>query len=117
MIQNLRCRQVPSKELMAAMTQLHNILIDDDRLAMCCRRYGVTRLWLFGSILRSTFRPDSDVDVLIKLEHPIGIFQLGGLTAELTELLGRPVHLTTFNSVPESIRADLVGTARLQYAA
>jgi predicted nucleotidyltransferase len=99
------------------MTQLHDILIDDDRLGNCCRRYGVKRLWLFGSILRPTFRPDSDVDVLVMLDQPIGIFLLGGLTTELTELLGRPVHLTTLSSVPDSVQPELLQTARLQYAA
>lgn len=30
-----------------------------------CRRWHITELGLFGSVLRDDFRPDSDIDVLI----------------------------------------------------
>ncbi|CAN5252709.1 MAG: nucleotidyltransferase domain-containing protein [Gemmatimonadetes bacterium] len=30
-----------------------------------CRRWRITELALFGSVLRDDFRPDSDVDVLV----------------------------------------------------
>ena len=34
-------------------------------IAELCRRYGVERLDVFGSVLRDDFRPDSDVDFLV----------------------------------------------------
>ena len=34
-------------------------------LTAVCERYSVRRLWLYGSILRPDFRPDSDIDVLV----------------------------------------------------
>ncbi len=33
------------------------------------RARGVTRLALFGSIVRNEARPDSDVDVVVDIEH------------------------------------------------
>jgi predicted nucleotidyltransferase len=36
-----------------------------DRLTEFCRRWRITELALFGSVLRDDFRPDSDVDVLV----------------------------------------------------
>ena len=97
------------------MTLLHDVEIEQAALAACCRRYGVNNLWLFGSILRNDFRADSDVDVLVELPQPIGLFRLGGLSAELADLFGRPVHLTTLGSVPENMRPGLLRGARLQY--
>ena len=97
------------------MALLHDISIDKASIADACRAYGVARLWLFGSIIRDDFRPDSDVDVLVELRQPIGLFRLGGLQSELEDIFGRPVHLTTLGGVPDSARAELLGRAKLQY--
>jgi hypothetical protein len=42
-----------------------HILIDRERLADFCRRWRITELALFGSVLREDFGPESDVDVLV----------------------------------------------------
>jgi hypothetical protein len=44
------------------------IALDPDQLAAFCQRWHIRRLWLFGSVLRGDFRPDSDVDVLVEFE-------------------------------------------------
>jgi uncharacterized protein len=36
-----------------------------DSIAAFCRRWHITELALFGSVLRADFRPDSDVDILV----------------------------------------------------
>ena len=40
--------------------------IDADALERLCRRYGIRKLSLFGSLLKGTARPDSDVDLLVE---------------------------------------------------
>jgi len=97
------------------MTVLHDIPIDEASISNVCRAYSVNKLWLFGSILRPDFRPDSDVDVLVELEQPIGLFRLGGLQSELEHLFGRSVHLTTLGGVPDRVLPGLLRGARLQY--
>jgi uncharacterized protein len=97
--------------------RLHDIEVDEAELASLCRRHGVSRLWLYGSVTRNDFRPDSDVDVLLDLEQPIGLFGLGGLQQELTRLFGRETHVTTLGSVPEGEQSRLLISARLGYAA
>ena len=37
--------------------------------------YGVSALFLFGSVARDEARPDSDVDLLVEFEQPVGLFQ------------------------------------------
>ena len=44
------------------------IPIDRDAVTAFCRRHHITRLALFGSVLRDDFRPDSDVDVLVEFQ-------------------------------------------------
>ena len=50
-------------------------------VAAFCRKYGVRRLALFGSVLTDMFRPDSDVDVLvgslISILEPVMVVMLG----------------------------------------
>jgi predicted nucleotidyltransferase len=97
------------------MTVLHDIPIDSATIANVCRAYGVRRLWLFGSILRDDFRRNSDVDVLVELRQPVGLFRLGELQAAIRDLFGRTVHLTTWGSVPDSVRPGVLRAAKLVY--
>src|SRR5215213_9018940 len=75
-----------------------------EQIAEICRRYFVTKLELFGSILRDDFRPDSDVDFLVTFEEDaqIGLFEFIDLQTELTELLGREVDLVSRAGVEQS---------------
>jgi len=45
-----------------------HIFPDADALASICRNHGIRRLSLFGSTLKGTARPDSDVDLLVEFE-------------------------------------------------
>lgn len=59
------------------------------------RRYHVTEAYLFGSTVRGSDRPDSDIDLLVKFEQPTKLFTQVDLADELTALTGRRVDLTT----------------------
>jgi predicted nucleotidyltransferase len=38
-----------------------------DEIAAACRKYGIERLFIFGSAIRDDFRPgDSDIDLLVE---------------------------------------------------
>jgi len=104
---------------MERMLELHGIAFDLPRIAEACRRAGVARLYLFGSILADRFREDSDIDFLIETDprRPVGLFALGGLQMDLTDLLGRPVHLTMLGGVPARERATVLAKARMLDAA
>jgi len=43
--------------------------INPNALTEFCRKWHIRRLWLFGSVLREDFTPDSDVDVLYEFEE------------------------------------------------
>jgi uncharacterized protein len=42
------------------------ITLDREQVADFCRRHHITRLSLFGSVLRDDFTAESDVDVLVE---------------------------------------------------
>lgn len=72
------------------------------------------RLFVFGSILTDRFSAASDIDLLVETDpaRPVGLLTLGGLQMDLSELLGRPVHLTLLGGVPESERPGVLARAR-----
>ncbi|MDX9990617.1 MAG: nucleotidyltransferase family protein [Anaerolineales bacterium] len=66
-------------------------------------KYGVESLALFGSMARDEACPDSDVDLLVKFNRPVGLFGLIALQQHLESLLGCKVDLGT----PRSLRPDM----------
>ena len=57
-----------------------------------CHKHNIKRLWLFGSVLRDDFRPESDVDVLYEFaEGKTPGFAIFSIEDELSRLFGRKV--------------------------
>ena len=94
------------------------IQIPHDRIATICRHYHISRLALFGSVLRDDFRPDSDVDVLVEFdpEHIPGLLGMARIERELTNALGRKVDLRTPADLSRYFRELVMDEAEIQYA-
>ena len=99
------------------------IVIDRDAIAAFCRRWGVVKFELFGSVLRDDFRPDSDVDVLLSFApeaHPT-LFDLVEMQDELKTIFGREVDLLTRRGVEQSLnrtrRQAILSSAEPLYVA
>ncbi len=69
------------------------------KIAPTLRKYGIRRAAVFGSVSRGTNRPESDVDLLVKLGKPMGMFVYMRLLRELETALGSKVDLVTENSL------------------
>ena len=67
-------------------------------------RFGVTRLALFGSMVRDTATADSDVDVLVSFDGPATSARYFGVQFYLEDLLGRPVDLVTERALRPELR-------------
>jgi len=82
-----------------------------------CRRNHIQRLALFGSVLRDDFRPDSDVDILVEFEpgRCVGLFAFARLERELSEIIGRPVDLTTPAGLSRYFRDEVLAEADNRY--
>lgn len=66
--------------------------------------YGVTYAGLFGSFSRGDETQKSDVDIMIKLGKPIGMFSYMRFINTLEATLKRKVDLMTENSMNKHIR-------------
>lgn len=63
-----------------------------------CRRYGVRRLGIFGSVARGEDRVDSDIDFLAEFESPSPdrmADRYFGFIEEASQRFGRPVQVLT----------------------
>jgi predicted nucleotidyltransferase len=68
--------------------------VDRGHLDELCRRYGVARIDVFGSVARGEDREGSDVDLLYELRPGARLgWDIETLSDELADLLGRPVDL------------------------
>ena len=87
-------------------------------LAALCRRHGIHKLSLFGSELKGTARPDSDIDLLVDFEDSArpSLFDMAQIEIELSALLGgRRVDLRTAAELSRYFRDEVVRTAQTQY--
>ncbi len=79
-------------------------LVQPERLAELRRRWSVTELSLFGSALRSDFRPDSDLDLLVTFAPDASWsgWDFVRLQSQLEALFGRKVDLAERAAVETS---------------
>lgn len=83
-----------------------------------CRRHHIRRISLFGSRLKGTSRPDSDIDLLVEFEpaHIPGLLGIAAMEIELSELVGCKVDLRTAGDLSRYFRDEVLATAEVQYA-
>lgn len=55
--------------------------------------YGVKEIGIFGSFVRGEESPESDLDILVEFEKPIGLIKFVDLKIKLSEALGVEVDL------------------------
>lgn len=94
--------------------------IPKKEIAAFCKRWKVTELSLFGSVLRPDFRPDSDVDVLVTFSPSaeISLFDLVQMKLDLEEIFQRSVDVIEKDALENPFRKrEILKTAQVIYAA
>jgi predicted nucleotidyltransferase len=91
-----------------------------DAVRDLCRRHRIRKLSLFGSQLKGTARPDSDVDLLVEFEPDANpsLLTMARIEIELSALLGgRRVDVRTAEDLSRHFRDEVVRDAKVQYVA
>ncbi|BAZ17306.1 nucleotidyltransferase domain-containing protein [Calothrix sp. NIES-4071] len=73
--------------------------------------FSVKSLILFGSVARDEATSESDVDLLVEFEKPVGLFTFVDLQIYLETLLGCSVDLGTPDSLKSYLRETVMGEA------
>ena len=103
---------------MGNMNGKAKIAIDSDRIAELCRKNGIRKLAIFGSVLRDDFREDSDIDVLVDFEPGRFIgFRIFDIESELSALLGgRRVDVVSVKYLNPRLKERILSSAVTFYA-
>lgn len=99
------------------------LTIPQDQIATFCQKWQIAELALFGSVLRPDFRPDSDIDVLVRFgpETRTTLFDMVRMQRELEAILGHRVDLVSRHAIEASRNAPrrtaILESAEVVYAA
>jgi hypothetical protein len=80
------------------------------------RKYGVARVYLFGSYARGEITENSDIDLRVDKGNLKGLFALCGLYTEIEEALQMKVDVLTTGSLEEDFLRKIQKEEVLLYA-
>lgn len=98
------------------------IKIPEEQLAAFCERWQIKELALFGSVLRSDFRPDSDVDFLVTYapDKKFAAWYAFPEQEEMEDLLQRKTDWVLRDALEQSAnylrRREILASAEVIYA-
>ena len=75
------------------------------------KEYSVKKIGLFGSFSDETNSDDSDIDILVELEKPIG-WKYFSLEIYLEKIFGRKIDLETESALKEQIKETILSRVR-----
>ncbi|MDI9571407.1 MAG: nucleotidyltransferase family protein [Pseudomonadota bacterium] len=90
------------------------------QIAFFCQKHGIKKLAIFGSALRDTLGPESDIDILVEFapDNIPTLFDIAGMELELSKIFGdRRVDLRTAEDLSRYFRDQILQEAEVQYAA
>lgn len=66
--------------------------------------HGLDKVWVFGSYARNENRPDSDLDLMVRLNKRVNLLDIIGIEQELSEALGIKVDLVIEGSLDPLVK-------------
>lgn len=78
-------------------------------------RYGLQRMYLFGSYAKGTATQDSDIDLLFEKGERLSLLGVSSMLQDLRESLERSVDLVSRESLEPSFRDEVSDTEVLLY--
>jgi predicted nucleotidyltransferase len=97
-----------------------NVAVSTPQIAEFCQKWEIKELALFGSVLRSDFRTDSDIDVLVVFadDGRWDLWQFLEAQDELAAIFGRKVDLVEKKNITNPFRRHhILSNMQVIYAA
>ncbi len=86
-----------------------NRIIQDHRDEL--NELGIRSLAVFGSAVRGEADENSDIDILVEFNRPIGLLRFSKVRLRLEELLGQSVDLVSRNALLDELKEDILAEA------
>ncbi len=96
---------------------MNELPFDVEKLIDLCRRNGIVRVGLFGSMARGEASEQSDIDLLVEFARPVSLLKFVALERELSSALGRKVDLLTEAAISPYLRDRIRRDLRIIYEA
>lgn len=78
------------------------------------KEYAVKQIGIFGSFSNNTFTNESDIDLLVDFEKPIG-WKFLSLEIYLEKVFNRKIDLVTRNALKEQIKDSILNQVEYIY--
>lgn len=85
-----------------------NLEIINQHLDFLRETYKVKNIGIFGSTARGQQTKKSDVDILVELSEPVGLFKFVELEQYLSKVLKKKVDLGTKNALKPTIKKQIL---------
>lgn len=85
------------------------------KLRDTCYSNDVSMLGIFGSVARGEDTENSDVDLLVRLNNPVGFVEFIDLEDTFKQIFGRDVDLATETSLHPLIRQNVLADLQIIY--
>jgi len=72
------------------------------------QKYGISKIYVFGSVARGVSTSRSDVDFLVEMQEGAALFGVAGFGYETEKLLGVPVDVVPLSVLPQVEDRDFV---------
>ncbi len=89
---------ITKNDILSKLRELKPILNKD---------YAVKEIGLFGSFADDSYNENSDIDLLVELERPIG-WKFFSLELYLEKIFGRKIDLVTKNALKDQIKDSIL---------
>ncbi len=83
-----------------------------DAVMLLAAKHGARNIRVFGSIARGDSCPESDVDLLVKMEEGRSLLDLSAMVLDLKELLGVNVDVVSEDGLYWLLRRKILKEAR-----
>src|SRR3989344_5101527 len=98
---------------------LYNLFMEEQlnstQLKNICEQNGIIYLGLFGSYARNQERNDSDIDLLVEYNRPVGYLTHAKVENILEDFFNKPVDLTFRNSIKPRIKPYIMQDLKTVY--
>jgi predicted nucleotidyltransferase len=93
------------------MGQIDLLRSKREELLATVAKFGLSNVRVFGSVARGDERPESDIDLLVDMDHGRSLFDLVGCWLELEKLTHRRVDVVTEKGLKPRARSSVMKEA------
>ena len=86
-----------------------------DKIQPLLEKHRISYAGVYGSVARGEDKADSDIDLLVTIDAPMGLFTFAGIQLALQDILKRPVDLVSTSAVKQNIKKYIINDLKDLY--